>query len=113
MKKYLAAVALALISSSSFAYYCSYTTYISNDDKFNTSGKFLGNSVTKKAAAAILRQERTYAGSWECGLGDADSRARFEEKVKRSNLSPVVIKRIVRGNPTVRVEIYDSYVKVY
>ncbi len=112
MKKFVLASLLAVASSQAFAY-CSYSTYISDDDKYNSSGKYLGSSVSKSSAAAILRQNRVYSGSTECGLHNTNNRAKFEAKVRKSNISPAVIRSIVNGNPYVTVEIYDSHVEVY
>ncbi|MFB6348504.1 hypothetical protein ACFBZI_03455 [Moraxella sp. ZJ142] len=113
MKKSLVAALLMLASSSTFAYYCSYSTYIDDGDKYNSNGVYLGSSVSKSSAAAILRQNRVYSGSTACGLHNTNNRAKFEAKVRRSNLSPAVIRNIVNGNPYVTVEIFDNSVNVY
>ena len=112
MKKLLLASLLTMASSSAFAY-CSFSTYISDDDKYNSSGNYLAGSVSKASAAAILRQNRVYSGSTECGLHNTSNRAKFEAKVRKSNISPAMIRNIVRGNPYVTVDIYNSHVEIY
>ncbi|MDO4895076.1 MULTISPECIES: hypothetical protein [Moraxella] len=112
MKKFILAAVLSAVGSSAFGF-CSYSTYISPDDKYNSNGQYLAGAVTKSAAAAILRQNRAWAGSNECGLGSKSARASFEAKVRRGNISPSTIRAIVRGNPWVTVEIHGNSVTVY
>lgn len=113
MKKLFLLGMLATASSQALA--CTYTTWISDDNKYNSNGVFLAGSATKSAAAAVLRQERADSGSYECGLGSASARASFEAKVRRSNIPPKVVKSIVYGNPVVTVTIRGNtvYVNAY
>lgn len=118
MKKALLVAALlgcsAMLSTTANAQFlCSYSTWISNDDKYSSNGKYLASGANKSAAAAILRQNRVYSGSTACGLHNTQNRANFEAKVRRSSISPQTIRKIVYGNPSVTVEIYTSHVVVY
>lgn len=110
MKKLLLLGLLATASSQALA--CTYTAWISDDNKYNSKGVFLAGSATKSAAAAVLRQERADSGSYECGLGSVSARANFEAKIRRSNIPAKVINAIVYGNPTVTVTISGNKVHV-
>lgn len=111
MKKLILASLLAMTGTVAFAE-CSYSTYISDEDKYNSSGTYLANTANKTSVAAILRQNRVYSGETACGLHNTNNRASFEAKVRKSNLSPKTIKSIVHGNPYVTVTIYKSHVAV-
>lgn len=120
-KLFLAAALMTAALPASAQYLCSYTTYISDDDKFNSSGNSVISGYNKSSVAAILRQDR--ANLYVYGLGDrgdqADcvmrskqQRAVFERLLNRGTISGSAIRRIIDGNPTVRVDLYRNYVNV-
>lgn len=89
----------------------SYDAYLSRDDHFNSSGERL------TTAAAIIRQDR--ANFHKFGIrddGDEDdsffddvgNRAYLEELVSRGASNQYVLRRIVRENIRVHVEVYGS-----
>lgn len=99
---------------------CSYTARISDDDKLNSSGNSVVSGVNKASVAAILRQDR--ANLHEFGLGDyedndgscdfSNSAARQQlakDVIANADLTKAQIRRIVRGNPLIKVEILHDY----
>ena len=113
MKKLIVASIIAAASCSSAKAACSYTAYVTEDAKYNSNGVSLATGATKAAAAAILRQERVYSGSTECGLHNTGKRAQLEQQLRRGNMSRSTINRIVYGETAVTVVIDGNRADVY
>lgn len=120
MKTKILALLMALVvSSPAFAgrYLCSYTAYISEDDKMNSSGYSLVTGTNKSTVAAILQQDR--ANFYKFGIRDAQDtsdcimrsqakRSTFGRLVNRSAIPQSTIRKIVHGNPTIEVDLYTD-----
>ncbi|MDO4222791.1 MAG: hypothetical protein Q4D05_02010 [Acinetobacter sp.] len=109
------------VSSSSSGPICSYTAFISDNDKYNSSGNpvFSGNNVS--SFAAILRQDRANfyvfgsgdaADTADCMMSSKQNRARFESMMLNGTHDQTAIDKVVYGNPIVHVDLYENYIHV-
>lgn len=123
MKKALILSAIMLASLTSVAhgkYLCSYTTFIDNDNKYNSSGQPLAKSVSKASAAAILQQDRADVHRFgndtdqkDCYFNTTAKRQKMASMLNKGSISKQLIHDIVRGNPQVAVNIYTTHIDVY
>ncbi|MCK3655894.1 hypothetical protein A4G19_09015 [Pasteurellaceae bacterium Macca] len=124
MKRLLLAPILLLTATSSFAsqYLCSYTAQISEMDKYNSSGTYLGKGYTKSTLAAILRQDRANYYVYgkrdaydeaDCVMHSKANRATFERLINSpySRISKATIQQVVKQNPVIQVDIYNDYIE--
>ena len=124
MKKGICAMLLVLGMGSAYAddLVCVYQAEISVDDKYNSSGEFLETGYTKNAVAAVIRQDRANFYKFNPGGDPNDSpgcvfqsqnrRAYLEKLVRKSRLSPQVIRRIIDENPVIEVQVYSKSVRI-
>ena len=124
MKKGICAMLLVLGMGSAYAddLVCVYQAEISVDDKYNSSGEFLATSYTKNAVAAVIRQDRANFYKFNPGGDPNDSpgcvfqnqnrRAYLEKLVRKSRLSPQVIRRIISAPRVIAVLFYCTRVSI-
>lgn len=124
MKKLFSLFALILltgVSTSHAKYLCSYTAYISDADKYNSSGVPLGKSTTRATAAAILQQDRANVhrfgasdsgDSEDCYFDTTQKRKKMTAMLNKGAISQATIKSIVQSDPVVHVEIHSDRINV-
>lgn len=120
--KVLALTAIMLVSATSHAkYLCSYTAYISDNNKVNSSGKSVVSGVNKSSVAQILRQNRadvhrfgvgTFGDSDDCYFASSKNRSRIPTMLNKGSISQSTIRQIVNGNPLLQVDIYSDRIDV-
>lgn len=118
----LALMTLASFSNAHAKYLCSYTAYISEDDKYNSSGKHLGTKATRATAAAILQQDRANTHRFtdmrddiddmDCYFDTTAKRKRMAAMLQKGSISKATINNIVMGNPTINVEVHSDRIHV-
>lgn len=116
--------ALVATTTGAFAsnYLCNYTARISEEDKYNSKGTYLGNGYTNTAVANILRQDRAnvyvypaYADSedeHDCAFADKDARATMQRFLSVGNIPTYAKRAIVDNNPLLSVDVYDDHVDI-
>ncbi len=124
MKKLLFTLAILITTTSlpAFAgYLCSYTAYISNQNKYNSKGQSLASGVNQASAAAILRQNRadiykfglgSFGDTSDCYFGNVKNRGRIPALLNNGNISKATIRQIVNGNPLLQVDVYSTHIDV-
>lgn len=121
--KNLAVIGFLLVLSplSNAGYLCSYYAHISENDKYNSSGKSVVNGYNKASAAAILRQDRAnfykfgnrdYGDTGDCVMQSAQQRAKLESYLRNGTATSYAIRQIIDGNPTIKVDLYTDYISV-
>ncbi|TWV80336.1 hypothetical protein [Moraxella sp. VT-16-12] len=118
----LAIITLAGVSTAHAKYLCSYTAYISQGDKYNSSGKFLGSHANRATAAAILQQDRANAHRFtelrdegdniDCYFNTTQKRKKMAAMLQKGSISQAAINDIVHGDPVVNVEVHHDRVHV-
>ena len=102
-------------------YLCSYTTRISDNDKYNSSGALLAKDYSNTAVASILRQDRAnfYVYNKEDREDEADClfdtkgmRAKMEKSLTSGSIPQYAKKIIVDNNPLLYVDVYDDHINV-
>ena len=113
-------VAFAIPSYAS-DYLCSYTTRISDSDKYNSSGALLAKNYSNTAVASILRQDRAnfYVYNKEDREDEADclfdtkgTRAKMEKSLASGSIPQYTKKIIVDRHPLLYVDVYDDHINV-
>ena len=113
-------VAFAIPSYAS-DYLCSYTTRISDNDKYNSSGALLAKDYSNTAVASILRQDRAnfYVYNKEDREDEADclfdtkgTRAKMEKSLASGSIPQYTKKIIVDRHPLLYVDVYDDHINV-
>lgn len=122
LKSLLTLTIAVLLSSTSHArYLCSYYAYISESDKYNSSGSSVITGYNKASAAAILRQDRAnfykfgdrdYGDTGDCVMYSKQQRAKFESYLRNGTATPSAIRSMIDGNPTIKVDLYTDYINV-
>ncbi|MGP6087376.1 hypothetical protein [Antarctobacter jejuensis] len=113
MKRFLIILALLLAAPVAQAQQLmgSYSAYIGNQDLYNSNG------VRLSSPAQVLRQDRAnyhrfgisqYGDEWDPYFGDINTRARLEQLVNSSNLTPYVRNSIMQGNVHIIVNVYGQ-----
>lgn len=102
-------------------YLCSYTTRISDNDKYNSSGALLAKDYSNTAVASILRQDRAnfYVYNKEDREDEADclfdtkgTRAKMEKSLASGSIPQYTKKIIVDRHPLLYVDVYDDHINV-
>ena len=102
-------------------YLCSYTTRISDNDKYNSSGALLAKNYSNTAVASILRQDRAnfYVYNKEDREDEADclfdtkgTRAKMEKSLASGSIPQYTKKIIVDRHPLLYVDVYDDHINV-
>ena len=102
-------------------YLCSYTTRISDNDKYNSSGALLAKDYSNTAVASILRQDRAnfYVYNKEDREDEADclfdtkgTRAKMEKSLASGSIPQYTKKIIVDRHPLLYVDVYDDRINV-
>lgn len=102
-------------------YLCSYTTRISDSDKYNSSGALLAKDYSNTAVASILRQDRAnfYVYNKEDREDEADclfdtkgTRAKMEKSLASGSIPQYTKKIIVDRHPLLYVDVYDDHINV-
>ena len=102
-------------------YLCSYTTRISDSDKYNSSGALLAKNYSNTAVASILRQDRAnfYVYNKEDREDEADclfdtkgTRAKMEKSLASGSIPQYTKKIIVDRHPLLYVDVYDDHINV-
>lgn len=131
MKKILISLASLLLASQAFGnavitggnsnYLCSYQARISDNDKFNSSGDLIATAYNKASVAAIIRQDRANFHKFyvrdpqdtsDCVFHSKSNRALLERWLANGQVNPMNIRRIVDGNPLIRVDVYRNSISV-
>lgn len=123
MKKSLFALAIVFstIMPAFAGYLCSYTAYISDENKYNSNGKSLVGGVNRTTAAAILRQNRadiykfgqgSFGDTTDCYFHSLKNRGRFPSLLNKGSISKSTISQIVNGNPLLQVDVYTTHIDV-
>ena len=119
-------IAAALITTTTSAlasnYLCNYTARISEEDKYNSQGKYLGNGYTNTAVANILRQDRAnfyvysaYTNSEDerdCAFADKNARATMQRFLSAGSIPTYAKRAIIDNNPLLSVDVYDDHVDI-
>ena len=102
-------------------YLCSYTTRISDNDKYNSSGALLAKNYSNTDVASILRQDRAnfYVYDKQDGEDEADclfrnkeARAKMQQSLTSGNIPQYAKKIIVDDNPLLYVDVYNDHIDV-
>ncbi|HPT50363.1 MAG TPA: hypothetical protein PLS67_12985 [Accumulibacter sp.] len=122
MKTLFAGGVLLLALSAHADPLCVYQARVSEADKTNSQGENLANGgVSVSTMAAIIRQDRANFHEFnvrdaedesDCVFASKKNRATMESMLKKGDVSPSALQRIVNGNPLIRVEVYRDYVNV-
>lgn len=100
---------------------CTYQARISENDKYNSSGKYIATKTNKATAAGILRQDRAnyhkfgssdLEDTGDCLMDSASWRAKFETMLSNGEADSNSIDAIVNGYPLVTVDLYHDSVNV-
>jgi len=109
--RYALILSVCLIGLSSFSVYaeplCTYQARISEQDKYNSSGKSLlqGSKVSTAIAAAIIRQDRANyheldkqddEDQSDCVFADKGNRASLEKRLTKRSIDKSVLGRVVK-----------------
>lgn len=119
----LALIGIMLTTTSSYAgYLCSYTAYISDQNKYNSSGKSVVTGLNINSVGQILRQNRadvhrfgvgTFGDTKDCYFNNINNRSRIPVMIKNGVISQNTIRQIITGNPLLQVDIYSTHLEVY
>ena len=123
INKMLLLTSLIAFAMPSYAsdYLCSYTTRISDSDKYNSSGALLAKDYSNTAVASILRQDRAnfYVYNKEDREDEADclfdtkgTRAKMEKSLASGSIPQYTKKIIVDRHPLLYVDVYDDHINV-
>ena len=123
INKTLLLTSLVAFAMPSYAsdYLCSYTTRISDNDKYNSSGALLAKDYSNTAVASILRQDRAnfYVYNKEDREDEADclfdtkgTRAKMEKSLASGSIPQYTKKIIVDRHPLLYVDVYDDHINV-
>jgi hypothetical protein len=125
--RYALILSVCLIGLSSFSVYaeplCTYHARISEQDKYNSSGKSLlqGSKVSTAIAAAIIRQDRANyheldkqddEDQSDCVFADKGNRASLEKRLTKRSIDKSVLRQIIFDNPLIKVKVYTDSISV-
>ena len=117
----LASLFVFVIPSYASDYLCSYTTRISDSDKYNSSGALLAKNYSNTAVASILRQDRAnfYVYSKEdredeadCLFSTKEARAKMQKSLTSGSIPQYAKKIVVDDNPLLYVDVYNDHIDV-
>lgn len=101
---------------------CAYTARISDADKHNSRGEYLGaNGISISTVAAIIRQDRANFHEYgirdpqdenDCAFASKTNRNTMEAMLQKGSASMSAMQTIVEGNPLIRVEVNRDFVDV-
>ena len=110
----LASLFVFVIPSYASDYLCSYTTRISDSDKYNSSGALLAKNYSNTAVASILRQDRAnfYVYNKEdredeadCLFSTKEARAKMQKSLTSGSIPQYAKKIVVDDNPLLYVDV--------
>ena len=117
----LASLFVFVIPSYASDYLCSYTTRISDSDKYNSSGALLAKNYSNTAVASILRQDRAnfYVYNKEdredeadCLFSTKEARAKMQKSLTSGSIPQYAKKIVVDDNPLLYVDVYNDHIDV-
>lgn len=112
---------LSTVTNSQDGLLCSYQAKISDNDKFNGSGKLIATEYNQATVAAILRQDRANFYKYnirdtedtsDCLMSSKDQRATFEKLMLNGTMDNSAIHAIIDGNPVVSVDLFPNHANV-